>query len=94
MAGEVVAAGHDRAVRERVQLIMQRYRKTLAKSLAQAMEAKLIRPNVDVQAAAALFLGAIQGLVMQAMLAGRPGTMRQPSEQVLALYLRGIARVS
>lgn len=78
------------AVRERVQLIMQRYRKTLAISLAQAMEAKLIRPNVDVQAAAALFLGAIQGLVMQSMLSGPMAKAEHQAAGVLKLYLAGL----
>ncbi len=77
-------------VRERVQLIMQRYRKTLAISLAQAMEAKLIRPNVDVQAAAALFLGAIQGLVMQSMLSGPMAKAEHQAAGVLKLYLAGL----
>ena len=57
-------------VRQRVQQIMRRYRQMLAEILGKAKAARLIGSDVDVQAAAALFLGAIQGLVMQSMLGG------------------------
>lgn len=77
-------------VRERVQLIMQRYRTTLARSLVQAIEAKLIRPNIDVQSAAALFLGAIQGLVIQSMLSGPMEKAEHQAAGVLKLYLAGL----
>ena len=58
-------------VRLVVQKIMQRYRQVLAETLALAMAAKRIRADVDCQAAASLFLGGIQGLVIQSMLSGR-----------------------
>lgn len=77
-------------VRQRVQQIMRRYRQMLAETLGKAKAAQLIRDDVDVQAAAALFLGAIQGLVMQSMLGGVSSDTEEPVLGVLHLYLAGL----
>ena len=77
-------------VRQRVQQIMRRYRQMLAETLSKAKAAQLIRDDVDVQAAAALFLGAIQGLVMQSMLVGASPDAEEPVLGVLRLYLAGL----
>lgn len=77
-------------VKQRVQTIMQRYREMLAQTLGAAMAARLIRPDVDCPSAAALFLGAIQGLVIQSMLQGNTEQMEEQALGVLALYLMAI----
>lgn len=77
-------------VRRRVHDIMRRYRQTLAETLGRAKAAQLIRDDVDIQAAAALFLGAIQGLVMQSMLGGVPADAEDPVIGVLHLYLASL----
>lgn len=77
-------------VKQRVQLIMQRYRQTLSQTLAAAVEARLIRASVDCPSAAALFLGAIQGLVIQSMLSGSTAQMEQQAVGVLELYLAAL----
>lgn len=77
-------------VRQRVQQIMRRYRQMLAETLGKAKAAQLIRDDVDIQAAAALFLGAIQGLVMQSMLGGLSSDAEEPVLGVLHLYLAGL----
>jgi AcrR family transcriptional regulator len=77
-------------VKQRVQQIMQRYRQPLSHTLTQAIEAKLIRANIDCPSAAALFLGAIQGLVIQSMLSGNTEQMEQQAVGVLALYLAAL----
>jgi AcrR family transcriptional regulator len=77
-------------VKQRVQQIMQRYRQTLSHTLTQAIETKLIRADVDCPAAAALFLGAIQGLVIQSMLSGSTEQMEQQAVGVLSLYLAAL----
>ena len=77
-------------VRQRVQQIMRRYRQMLAETLGKAKAAQLIRADVDVQAAAALFLGAIQGLVMQSMLGGVSPDAKEPVLGVLRLYLASL----
>jgi AcrR family transcriptional regulator len=81
-------------VRQRVQQIMRRYRQMLAETLGKAKAARLIRDDVDVQAAAALFLGAIQGLVMQSMLGGVSPDADEPVIGVLQLYLAGLGAKS
>ena len=81
-------------VRQRVQQIMRRYRQMLAEILGKAKAAQLIRSDVDVQAAAALFLGAIQGLVMQSMLGGVSPDAEEPVLGVLHLYLAGLGAKS
>ena len=47
---------------------------------------------LDVEAAATLFIGTIQGLVMQALLAGDVGHMLGDAPRVFAIYRRGIGR--
>ncbi len=77
-------------VRQRVQQIMQRYRQMLAETLGKAKAAQLIRDDVDVQAAAALFLGAIQGLVMQSLISGTLSGMAAQAHAVYDLYEAGL----
>ncbi|MDD2885087.1 MAG: TetR/AcrR family transcriptional regulator [Dechloromonas sp.] len=77
-------------VKQRVQKIMQHYRQTLTQTLSAAIEAKLIRADVDSPSAAALFLGAIQGLVIQSMLSGNTEQMEQQAVGVLDLYLAAL----
>ena len=77
-------------LRQRVQQLMQRYRQMLAEALGKAKAAHLIRDDVDVQAAAVLFLGAIQGLVMQSMLGGVSSDAKEPVLGVLRLYLASL----
>jgi hypothetical protein len=50
--------------------------------------------DLDREAAATTFVGLIQGLVMQAMLAGRPATTRTQADRVFALYLRSLGEPS
>ena len=40
----------------------------------------------------ALFIGTVQGLVMQAMLSGQVSAMGALAPEVFAIYLRGIAK--
>ena len=77
----------DSPVRQRVQRIMQRYRQTVAEALESAKAMQLIRQDLDCHAAAALFLGAIQGLVIQAMLGASPEEVDEQGLAVLRLYL-------
>lgn len=50
--------------------LIERYSQRLNSLLEQGIERGELDPALDAQAAAALFIGAIQGLVMQSMLAG------------------------
>jgi hypothetical protein len=53
-----------------------------------------LRPDLDSDAAATLFIGTIQGLVMQSMLAGDVARIRRDAPGVFAIYLRGIGAAS
>ncbi len=37
-----------------------------------------------------LFVGIVQGLVMQSMMTGKPAAMRAQADPLFAIYLRGI----
>ncbi len=47
-------------------------------------------PSLDNEAAATLFIGTIQGLVMQSLLAGDVGRMRHEAPRVFEIYQRGL----
>ena len=80
----------DSPVRQCVQKIMQRHRQTVAEALESAKAVQLIRLDLDCHAAAALFLGAIQGLVIQTMLGEVPAEIDERARGVLRLYLCGL----
>lgn len=48
--------------------------------------------DLDSQAAATLFIGTIQGLVMQSLMSGDMEKMRADAPRVFAIYQRGIAK--
>ena len=80
----------DSPVRQRVQKIMQRHRQTVAEVLESAKATQLIRHDLDCRAAAGLFLGAIQGLVVQAMLGEALAEIDERALGVWRLYLCGL----
>lgn len=80
----------ESAAKSEVRGVLQAYRRLLLKLLDQAVRQGQVAADLDQEAAATLFVGIVQGLVMQSMLTGKPGAMRAASGGVLALYLRGI----
>lgn len=84
----------DSATKQEVRGMLQGYRKLLLNTLAQAVKQGLVVADLDREAAATTFVGLIQGLVMQAMLVGRPTAMRPQSDRVFALYLRSLGEAS
>src|SRR3546814_14973572 len=53
-----------------------------------------LHADLDPDAAATLFIGTIQGLVMQSMLAGDVARIRSDAPGVIAIYLRGSGAAS
>ncbi|MCF3595445.1 TetR/AcrR family transcriptional regulator [Rhodobacteraceae bacterium LMO-12] len=51
-----------------------------------------LRADLDTSAAATLFIGTIQGLVMQALISGDMSNMTEDAPRVFAIYRRGIAK--
>ena len=75
-----------------VQALLQRYGKRLHGLIEKGKATGELSAALDVEAAATLFIGTIQGLVMQALLAGDVGHMLGDAPRVFAIYRRGIGR--
>ena len=73
-----------------VQTLLQHYRERLQRLLTAGIAAGELAPMLDTDAAASLFIGTVQGLVMQSLLAGDVGRMRVDAPRVFAIYRRGI----
>ena len=71
------------ALKDRAQALMLAYRQLVVGLLDQARTQEHISPHIDTHAASALFMGAIQGLVMQSMMAG---TLAGMKTQALKVY--------
>lgn len=84
----------DSAAKQAVRSVLKAYRERLLGVLAQAARQGLVAPELDREAAATLFIGIVQGLVMQSMLSGKPAAMRSLGQRVFALYLRGIRKAT
>lgn len=80
----------DTALKAQVRALMQAYRQLLVQWLRRAQTEGLLSPQADVQAAAVLFLGAVQGLVMQSLVSGQVGAMSRQAPQVFELLLSGL----
>lgn len=89
MFGELQSAASTPAKRM-VQSLIQRYGERLHRLLDQGKARGELPETLDNEAAATLFIGTIQGLVMQSMLAGDVGRIRRDAPRVFAIYLRGI----
>jgi TetR/AcrR family transcriptional regulator len=84
----------DSAVKQEVRTLLQAYRRLLTGLLAAAAEGGEVPADLDREAAATLFVGIVQGLVMQAMVSGKPATLKAQATRVFAIYLRGICKAS
>ena len=78
--------------RRMVQTLLQRYGKRLQALIEKGKANGELSAALDTEAAATLFIGTIQGLVMQALVAGDVGRMRSDAPRVFAIYRRGIER--
>ena len=72
------------------QTSIQRYGERLHGLMAQAKACGELPPELDNEAAATLFIGTIQGLVMQSLLAGDVTRIRRDAPRVFDIYRRGI----
>ena len=80
----------ESALKAAVQNLMQQYRALVMGLLHQAQAQGLLHPHTDVPSAALLFLGSIQGLVMQSLLSGQVQAIAQQAPGVFAIFIRGI----
>lgn len=82
----------ETALKVAVQNLMQRYRALVMGLLESAQANDLLAPKTDLPSAALLFLGSIQGLVMQSLISGPVQAIAVQAPGVFAIYVRGIAR--
>jgi hypothetical protein len=73
-----------------VQTLIQRYGERLSKLIEAGKLCGELDTKLDNEAAATLFIGTIQGLVMQSLLAGDMKKIRDDAPRVFAIYQRGI----
>ncbi|WP_020678048.1 TetR/AcrR family transcriptional regulator [Geopsychrobacter electrodiphilus] len=76
-----------------VQTLIQRYGERLRRLLEEGKTRGELDAHLDTEASAILFIGTVQGLVMQSLLAGDIGRIRHDAPRVFAIYHRGIRRV-
>lgn len=84
----------DTAPKRMVQTLIRRYSDRLNLLFDQGKTCGEVDRNLDKETAATLFIGTIQGLVMQSLIAGDVGYMRRIAPKVFAIYQRGIRSAS
>lgn len=89
--GELQRA-EETAPKQLVQTIVRRYGERLHKLIEAGKANGELDPGLDSEAAAILFIGTIQGLVMQSLLAGDVDRIRRDAPRAFAIYRRGIGR--
>ena len=83
----------DTPAKRIVQTLLIRYSERLHALIEKGKSQGELIQEVDTTAAASLFIGMIQGLIMQSLLAGNIHRMRDEAPGVFAIYLRGIGSV-
>lgn len=81
----------DSAIKQQVRDMLQSYRHLLLDLLQAAKETGEVPLDLDASSAATLFVGLVQGLVMQSMLSGEVAQMAVSGPGVFKLFLRAIA---
>ncbi|EIM63271.1 TetR/AcrR family transcriptional regulator [Desulfobacter postgatei] len=84
----------DTAPKRMVQTLIGRYSDRLNLLFDQGKTCGEVDRNLDKETAATLFIGTIQGLVMQSLIAGDVGYMSRIAPKVFAIYQRGIRSAS
>ena len=87
--GELQRAGMT-PPKQLVQTLLHRYRERLVQHFEAGKAAGELPATLDVDAAITLFLGTLQGLVMQALFANDVRRIRRDAPRVFAIYRRGI----
>lgn len=89
MVGQLQNAGETPAKRM-ARTLVENYANRLRRILSAARAEGVLPPGLDIDAAAALFLGMIQGLVMQHLIHGDSTRMRADASRVWAIYRAGL----
>jgi AcrR family transcriptional regulator len=87
--GELQRQGETLAKRM-VQTLLRQYGQRLQRHLQDGKAQGQLHVALDVDAAVVLFIGTIQGLVMQSLLAGKASRIRRDAPGAFAIFRRGI----
>ncbi|MDT8440278.1 MAG: TetR/AcrR family transcriptional regulator [Desulfuromonadales bacterium] len=87
--GELQRA-EETAPKRMVQALIQRYGERLRRLLEEGKTLGELDAHLDIEASIILFIGTIQGLVMQSLLASDLERIREDAPKVFAIYRRGI----
>lgn len=82
--------GKSTPAKRLVQTLLQRYAERLHRFIEMGKASGELSATLDSKAAATLFIGTIQGLVMQSLLAGDVERIRGDAPRVFTIYQRGI----
>lgn len=91
--GELQRSGESPA-KQMARTLIARYGERLKQIIEQGKACGEIAVDIDTSAAATLFLGTLQGLVVQSLLAGEVTRLRSEAPGALTLYLRAIRSAS
>lgn len=75
-----------------VQKFLKQYSQQLHRLFDEGKTINEFAPDLDSEGASFLFIGAVQGLIMQSLLAGKVGLVREQAPRVFTIYRRGIRR--
>ncbi|MCR8913156.1 TetR family transcriptional regulator [Marinobacter panjinensis] len=89
MLGELQKPGNQPAKRI-IRQTLAFYRQKIVALLHLGIEQKCISPTIDTEAAAVLYIGAIQGLVVQAMVGGDIMSIEESAPRIFKLYSASI----
>ena len=84
----------DSALKASVRGLMQQYRQLVMQLLTQAQAANTLAPGLDLPSAAVLFIGSVQGLVMQSLITGDVSAMTRQAPGVFAIFEHGVLNPS
>lgn len=90
--GELQRAA-DTPAKRMARTLIERYGERLAALIEKGKALGELAAEVDTAAATTLFIGTIQGLIMQSLLAGNTERMRADAPGAFAIYRRGIGKM-
>ena len=79
----------DTAAKRTARSLLENYATRLRRILTAGVAEGALRPDLDIEAAATLYIGLIQGLVVQHLLHGDTARMRADAPRVFAIYRAG-----
>lgn len=78
------------AAKKLVTALLGQYRQRIQQTLEQGKHNQELHSELDSSVAAQLFIGSIQGLVVQSIVTGNSGSLQQEAKDIFVLYQRAI----